>query len=212
MSTIHYQNYPTTVSSVDNLPDEIPTDQLEEFKIQVGRSSFVEISNEVARNHGFEFHSSLDDEEVIRSYRTENFLVELIAGHPRYIELNWLYTDAEIKDGELQINSSARYGESAVEEMGQEELVRCINEDRRELGRIAEAYCSFRRQPKVFDARVDVSREKLGVIGSRSLHGCIYDSHEELFFGDGYGEELISEAIAEARSTIADIKQDFCTS
>jgi hypothetical protein len=211
MSTTHYQNYPTMVSSVDNLPDEIPTDQLEEFKVQVGRSDFVEISNEVARNHGFEFHSRLDDEEVIRSYSTENFLVELITEHPRYIELNWLYTRAEIKDGELQIRESARFNRDSIKEMGQEKVIRCINEDRRELGRIAEAYCSFRREPKVFDARIDVSRDKLGVIGSSSLHGCIYDTYEELFYSDGYGEELISGAIAEARASLCDIRQDLCT-
>lgn len=200
-----------TVSSVDNLPDEVSTDRLEEFKIQVGRSDFVEIANDVARRQGFEFHSSYDDEELVRSIRTDKFRVDFIASHPRYLELNWLYTTAYLSNGRLKIESSARYNEDLVEEKGQETIIRYINEDRRELGRIAESYCSFRRSPKVFDARVEVHRDKLGVVGHDTLGQCIYDSYEELFFSDGYGEDLLRGAIQESRETIADVKQDLCT-
>lgn len=200
------------VNSVDYLPDEVPTDRLEEFKIQVGRSDFVEISNDVARSHGFEFHSSYDDEEVVRTIETDKFQVNFIASHPRYLELNWLYTEAHFDlNGNLVIDSSARYNQSLVDEKGQDTIVRYINEDRRELGRIAESYCSFRRSPKVFNARVEVVRDKLGVVGRDTLAQCIYDSYEDLFFWDGYGEDLLRTAISKARDTVHDLKQDLCT-
>jgi len=200
-----------TVRSVDDLPDSVPSNRLEEFRIQVGRSDFVEISDDISRNHGFEFQSSYDDEEIVRSIETDNFEVRFIASHPRHLELNWLYTEAHFDlSGDLIIDSSARYNQGLIDEKGQEAIVRYINEDRRELGRIAESYCSFRRSPKVFDARVDIYRDKLGLVGHDTLGQCIYDSYEELFFSDGYGEDLLRRAIDEARKTLHDVKQDLC--
>jgi hypothetical protein len=211
MPTIHYQSYPTTIRSVRELPDEVPDEKLETFSVQTGRSAFFRVNDDAS----YTLESRLDREEVMRSISVGDFTVNFIARATSYLELGWLYTRAEVfgsgDDLGVRIYDSARYSQGDVEKYGPRQVIRWINEDRRELAKIGASFAGVRSVPKIFDAIVEVRREQLGAIGSDRLHGCIYDSYETFCRGGGYASDLASSAIAEAREKLSSIKKDLCT-
>jgi hypothetical protein len=196
------------LNSVDQLPGEIPDDRLEEFKIQVGRSQTVT----VADGADYKLYSNADQKEVMRQIQTEKFTVRWIARTCRQLHLDWLYTKARVSGSEedltVIIDESCRYFTSDAQEHGPRQVIRWINEDRRKLGKIMEAYCYHRSDTQVFDAECRIIRDKLGVVGQATLGECIYDSYED--FMGCYGQDLLRQAAGNARETVAGVRTDLC--
>jgi len=202
-----------TYRSVDNLPDKVPTDRLEQFRIRTGRGQNDNV--EVSDTAMYQLSRSFQDEQIYRTIKTDRFTVEFAAQDTLSLHLDWLYTKARLTNTEngpiLQIIESGRYGQKDIEQHGHEQVIQWVNEDRRELAEIMEAYCSYRSSPVIFNPVVSIFHHQIGLVGQAQMHECIYDSYEE-FFNDrsGYVYDLFRKALSNARSHIAEIRQDLC--
>jgi hypothetical protein len=178
--------------------------EIERPTVRISRMDSLAIDNNVNTT----FINSAGREEAMRTIETERFRVEFIASTPHELNLDWLHTKAFIRDGGgLCIMDSMRYGDREIEEYGEAKVIEWINEDRREMAQIIREYIGAGSpNTEVFDAEVRVVHKKSGaVLGSDSLHQCIYNSYEEFCRGGGYASDMVGEAIKQARDAIADL-------
>lgn len=146
---------------------------------------------------------------VLRQHETDRFLVRVTATPPRELYLDWMITDAWVKEDSdgpyLILGDRSRY---SLDQKPDLELAEMINRDRQHMKEILECWSGMDQwsstdtpaeKLQVFRARAEVHHKPTRrVLGEDSISGCVYDSHED-FWQTGYFTDLVSNAIARAR-------------
>jgi hypothetical protein len=213
---VFFHNLSDNVMTHTQSTDRVPTDRLLTPHVHHNRSEPAAVIDGDAPASWF---NDLDDTTVFFERSVGRFRVELEAHTARDLDLSWLVTDAVRTEDDLRILSSCRYTQADVKEHGADAVTEWINSDRMHMADIIRAYVGMQSTPRVFMARAVVRLRRNNMILGRSsfLGQCIYDSWAD-FTGhadgrtpwDGYAEDLIREAIGDARHELEDLRSVVC--